>query len=288
MSNSLEFDISFSNAPTFKLPPLKKKIVKKKEAPHFSNVNVPMSEKEINEFKKKYPNRKIIYKTEKPPQSEQIELKNIYLSSAPLEITDIYNNAPDIMNNDSIVGDPYLEEDRTNNYIKGYFYHKLGNCHSFLSDKKGNPLIIVGKKIWIYFLITLVLHFIFWFHILYFRKRIKKNIRITGIVFICLFQIIYSILYLINPGFPKNNLGRNKGIPTEQYKYCSECLFYYNISRKVNHCFTCGICVEGFVRHSIFINKCVGKKNFILFNIFLIFLATNIILIIIIICFSYK
>ena len=286
-SNDISF-ISFNDAPKIELPPLKKKIMIKKELPHFSNVDVPMSENEIKEFKKKYPNRKIKYKIEKPSQSEEIELKNIVLSTAPLEANDKYDNAPDVVDNNNIVGDPYLEEDRTNNYIKGYFYHKLGNCYSFVSDKKGNPLIILGKKIWIYCLISIVLNLIFWFHVIFFRKKIKKNIRLTEIVFICIFQILYTILFLMNPGFPKNTLGRNKGIPTEQYKYCSECLFYFKISRKVNHCLICGICVEGFFRHSILINKCIGKKNFILFNIFLVILVINIILIIVIICFSYK
>ena len=112
------------------------------EVPHFPNIDVPMSEKEIMEFKKKYPNRKIEYKNQKPIGSEQIELKNVVLSTAPLESPDIYENAPEIVNNNSIVGDPYMEEDRTNNYIKGYFYHKLGHCHTFLADKKGNPLSI--------------------------------------------------------------------------------------------------------------------------------------------------
>ena len=192
------------------------------------------------------------------------------------------------MNENSIVGDPYLEEDRTNNYIRGYFYHKLGNCHSFLADKKGNPLIILGKKIWIYCLISIILHGVFWFHIIYHKRKLKKNIRITGIVFISSFQIIYTIVYLLNPGFPKNTVGRNKGIPPEKYKYCSECLFYFNLSKRVKHCLICGICVEGFFRHSILINKCIGRKNIIPFIIFILFLLLNIIYIIVIICFSYK
>ena len=286
-SNEISFD-NYEIEEKYKLPPLKKKVSKKIEAPHFPNVDVPMSEKEIMEFKKRYPNRKIEYKKQKQEGSEQIELKNIYVSSQPLEVVDIYENVPDVVNKNSIVGDPYLEEDRTNNYIRGYFYHKLGNCYSFLADKKGNPLIIIGKKIWIYFLISIVLHAVFWFHIIFHKKKLKNNIRITGFIFISIFQIIYTIVYLSNPGFPKNTIGRNKGVPVDQYKYCSECLFYYNISKKVNHCLICGICVEGFLRHSILINKCLGRKNIILFIIFLLSLIANIILIIIIIIFSYK
>jgi len=286
-SQEISFDYIVEDG-KYKLPPLKKKVIKKMEVPHFPNVDVPMSEKEIMEFKKKYPNRKIEYKKQKPIGSEQIELKNVVLSTAPLESPDINENAPEIVNKNSIVGDPYMEEDRTNNYIKGYFYHKLGNCYSFLADKKGNPLFILGKKIWIYFLISIVLHAVFWFHLIYHKKRLKKNIRIPGIVFISSFQIIYTIVYILNPGFPKNTLGRNKGIPPEKYKYCSECLFYFNKSKKVKHCLICGICVEGFFRHSILINKCIGRKNIILFNIFLVFFLLNIIYIIVIISFSYK
>ena len=286
-SQEISFDYYVEDA-KFKLPPLKKKIFKKMEAPNVPNVDVPMSEKEIAEFKKKYPNRKIEYRKPKPRGSEQIELKNVALSTVPLESPDTYENVPEIANTKSIVADPYMEEDRTNNYIKGYFYHKLGNCHSFLADKKGNPLFIIGRKIWIYFLISIVLHGVFWFHIIYHKKRVKEKIRIPGIVLISLFQIFYTIVYILNPGFPRNTLGRNKGIPPEQYKYCSECLFYYNLPKKVKHCLVCGICVEGFFRHSILINKCIGRKNIIFFIIFIVFLFANIIYIIVIICFSYK
>jgi len=171
-SQEISFDFHDEKA-IYKLPPLKKKVFKKIEAPHFPNVDVPMSEKEIMEFKKKYPNRKIEYKKPNPIGSEQIELKNICISTVPLESPDNNDNAPDVMNENSIVGDPYLEEDRTNNYIRGYFYHKLGNCHSFLADKKGNPLIILGKKIWIYCLISIILHGVFWFHIIYHKRKLN-------------------------------------------------------------------------------------------------------------------
>ena len=106
------------------------------EVPNFPNVDVPISEKEIIEFKKKYPNRKIEYKNQKPRDSEQIELKNIVLSTAPLESPDSFENAPEIANTNSIVADPYMEEDRTNNYIRGYFYHKLLFAVLFWQIKK--------------------------------------------------------------------------------------------------------------------------------------------------------
>lgn len=282
-SNNIK-SVVLEEEPIFKLPPLKKKKIIKIPVPHYPNIDVPMSEKEIMEFKKKYPNRNINFKKPRSQGSEQIELKNIFGSTSHLENTDLYDNISDVINNNSIVGDAYLEEDRTNNYIKGYWHHKLGNCYSFCADKKGNPLIIIGSKWYIYICLSLVIHFIIWFFLIFYKKEIEKNIKIAEIILSLIFQIIYTIVYISNPGFPRNTIGRMKGIPKEQFKYCSECLFYINLNKKVNHCFTCGICVEGFHWHSFLINKCVGRKNFYLFCIFFVIFIVNIIYIIAIIC----
>ena len=282
-SNNIQLDF-LEEEPNNKLPPLKKKVIKKKPIPHYPNINVPMSEKEIMEFKKKYPNRNIEFKKPKPEGSEQIELKNMFGSTNHLENTDIHENIPDVLSNNSIVGDVYLEEDRTNNYIKGYWHHKLGNCYSFCADKKGNPLIIMGSKWYIYIIISIIMHVSMWFFLYFYRNELENGVKITGLIMIFVFQLIYTIVYLSNPGFPRNTIGRMKGIPNEEYKYCSECLFYIKKTNKTKHCLKCGICIEGFHRHSILINKCIGKKNFYLFYIFIGILISNIVYIIIVIC----
>jgi hypothetical protein len=76
-SKNIKLDIPDEN-PSNKLPPLKKKVIKKFPVPHYPNIDVPMSEKEIMEFKKKYPNRVIDFKRIKPEGSEQVELKNLF------------------------------------------------------------------------------------------------------------------------------------------------------------------------------------------------------------------
>ncbi len=265
------------------MPPLKKKVIKRIPVPHYPNIDVPMSEKEIMEFKKKYPNRVIELKKIRPEGSEQAELKNIFGSSNHLDSTDNFDNFSDVKSDNSIVGDVYLEEERTNNYIKGYYYHKLGKCYSFFADKKGNPLIIMGSKWYIYLCFSIIIESLMWFFIFFYRNELEKGVKITGVIFIIIFQIFYSIVYLSNPGFPRNNIGRMKGTPKEDYKYCSECLFYINKNKKVKHCFKCGICIEGFHRHSILINKCIGRKNKYLFYIFIGILIVNVIYIIILI-----
>ena len=290
--NSKNFKLDISNSsndePNLKLPPLKKKVRRKIPIPHYPNVDRPMTEKEILDFKKKYPNRKIDFKNPKPEGSEQIELKNMFGSTNNLGSTDINDNFSDIVSVNSIVGDVYLEEDRTNNYIRGYCYHKLGKCYSFCADKRGNPLIIIGRRWYIYFCITIILHTIMWFFLFYYKRKLKEGVRISAMIFILIFQIIYTLVYISNPGFPRNTIGRMKGTPKEEHKYCSECLFYNNINQKTHHCFTCGICIEGYKRHSYLINKCIGSKNKILFYIMIGFLIANIIYIIVIICLVNK
>ena len=234
-SKNIQLDF-FEEEPNNKLHPLKKKVIKKKPIPHNPDIDVPMSEKEIMEFKKKYPNRNIEFKKPKPEGSEQIELKNMFGSTNHLENTDIHENIPDVLSNNSIVGDVYLEEDRTNNYIRGYWHHKLGNCYSFCADKKGNPLIIIGSKWYIYILISLIIHISMWFFLFFYRNELENGVKITGLIMIFVFQLIYTIVYLSNPGFPRNTIGRMKGIPKEEYKYCSECLFYIKKTNKNKHC----------------------------------------------------
>ena len=282
-SQKVNLDITTEEEQSSKLPPLKKKHIRKIPVPHYPNVYAPMSEKEIMEFQKKYPNRKIDLKNLKSDKSEQVELKDLYGSSNKLSSNDVYDNVADVISDNSIVGDVYLEEDRTNNYIKGYWSHKLGKCYSFCADKRGNPLIIMGKRWYIYVLLSLLIHGLLWFTLIFYKDELEDKLKIPGIVFSFIFQLFYTISFLINPGFPRNNIGRMKGIPTEQYKYCSECLFYIDKNKKVNHCFKCGICVEGFHRHSFLVNKCIGRKSKILFYIFITFLIVNIIYIAILI-----
>ena len=60
-SNNIK-SVVLEEEPIFKLLPLKKKKIIKIPVPHYPNIDVPMSEKEIMEFKKKYPNRNINFK----------------------------------------------------------------------------------------------------------------------------------------------------------------------------------------------------------------------------------
>ena len=278
--SSIDFGISDENQSIIKMPKLKQKIRKIGTVPHFPNVNVPMKEDDIINYKKKYPD---LYDQNKIFQKNQNNSNKIELNNS-LNNKKTVNN--DELNNDSIVGDIYIEEDRTNNYIKGYLYHKLGNCHSFFADKNGNPLFIIGPRWYNFFLISFVVNFFIWFYLIKYKIQFSDNFIYTGIVILSIFQLSFSYSFICNPGFPKNDKGRMNGIPKEIYKYCSDCSFYIKRNIKVRHCFDCGFCIERFYYHSPWLSKCIGEKNKIIYYIYIGSILVNAIYLIICISIS--
>ena len=91
--------------------------------------------------------------------------------------------------------------------------------------------------------------------------------------------IIVLIIKLLNPGFNKGNkklyddmlynINENniyKDI-TEIIRYCPYCYFKRE-KTTTKHCIICNICVEDFITHDVFFNKCIGKKNYFLYIIY--------------------
>ena len=169
-----------------------------------------------------------------------------------------------------------VEQAKTNNILnKSYFYHKLGNCHAFFGNKFGDPLIIIGPQWPMFIALTLIVNVIIWFFIIKFWKIYSKFFKGVGIFCDLFFQITFTYCFFVNPGFPKNDIGRQTGIPKEQYKFCPECKFYYDLTKKVNHCFDCGICIEGYDHHCPWTSKCIGKNNLFSFYFFMTGILLN-------------
>ena len=169
-----------------------------------------------------------------------------------------------------------IEQAKTNNILnKSYFYHKLGNCHAFFGNKFGDPLIIIGPQWPMFIALTLIVNVIVWFFIIKFWKIYSKFFKGVGIFCDLFFQITFTYCFFVNPGFPKNDIGRQTGIPKEQYKFCPECKFYYDLTKKVNHCFDCGICIEGYDHHCPWTSKCIGKNNLFSFYFFMTGILLN-------------
>lgn len=278
--NVHSIDLAFPEADFYiedqnsQMPELKRKKRPKLEVPHFPNVDVPMKEEEILNYKQKKNNKSNKPEKKEGYKSERIKLKQLTNKISQDENND--ENQNEIEGGNSIVGDRYIEEDRTNNYIRGYTYHKLGNCHAFCADSKGNPLIIISPKWYKFFVISLLINSLIWFYLLYYGGEFNPQFKLAGVIIVEIFQWTYLYNFVCNPGFPKNNEGRMKGIPKEKYKFCSECFFYVSKKRRVKHCFECGICVEGYHHHaSWLLGKCVGRGNRCMYYIFILSLVAN-------------
>ena len=155
-----------------------------------------------------------------------------------------------------------IEVAKTNNVINNpFFYHKLGNCHAFFGNKNGDPFFIIGPQWPMFIALTTIVNGLIYFLLIKFWKSYSNFFRGLGIFFVNFFQITFTHCFIVNPGFPKNDIGRQTGIPKENYKFCPECKFYYDLNKKVNHCFDCGICIEGYDHHCPWVSKCIGNKN---------------------------
>lgn len=140
-------------------------------------------------------------------------------------------------------------------------------------------------------LLNVVMFFLFNFFsflctFLFFLPVIKScNDEISSIIyysFAGVIMFIYLILLASNSRAKKTTKRKqeyeeciNDAIENKKYDdistFCPICI----IKKKKNmrHCFICDECIDGFDHHCYWINKCVGKKNYWLFSIFIVFLT---------------
>ena len=123
--------------------------------------------------------------------------------------------------------------------------------------------------------LTVILNGIIYFLLIKFWRYYSNIFKGLGIFFATFFQLTFTHCFVINPGFPKNDIGRQTGIPKENYKFCPECKFYYDLNKNVNHCFDCGICIEGYDHHCPWVSKCIGTKNLYTFYCFMAGILLN-------------
>ena len=165
---------------------------------------------------------------------------------------------------DEEVYDPFDDLDNS------CLYRKIGNCYCFIFTKQNNPIFIIGPNYYMFFFISLLSNLLLIFLNYFYGDYIHKKYKEFGKYFILVFQLLYLINYILNPGYPKNNKNRNSGEPKELYKLCSECHFYVNKNKKVFHCFDCDICIENFKFHCPVTGKCIGKNIIITYYLFIL------------------
>ena len=132
--------------------------------------------------------------------------------------------------------------------------------HPFLFIN-GEPIIVIGPEtqyyVWIFSTVS------FFSIIVY---SLKNSYGILKFLFICgylFFTVTYTLLFLLNPGFPTNKRDLDLNMLQNDYQQCKLCnaISLKQEGKMVLHCQYCEICVEHFDHHCKFASKCIGRKN---------------------------
>jgi len=158
-----------------------------------------------------------------------------------------------------------------------YFYH--GNILNFYfpytkvtSEEFKYPIFCIGKNKKLFPIIILIISMFFSFVYYILNKFIKiSNNFLKNIILIILIVsfIISIILYLINPGIIYQSYIKN----IQNTLYCKICDIKYDKSLNGKHCQICNVCISGFDHHCNSIGKCIGRYNFIIFYIVILFMG---------------
>lgn len=150
-----------------------------------------------------------------------------------------------------------------------FCFKKIGHTSCFLSDKMGNPFIMIGPDWAMYICFCGFVSLGYSLFFVCFWKKMNLFFQICGIISFSIYFFSYTATFLLNPGYPERNKDSLKGRPRIKYKYCYECKIYERVDRNITHCDNCGVCIEGYDHHCPWTGKCIGRKNISFFNIFL-------------------
>lgn len=163
------------------------------------------------------------------------------------------------------------QKNKTKNSIKPKkykFYKYVGKTLFLFLDKYENPLLIIGPHWLMYICFCGIISILMLGVYLTLWKQIGTVMRILGIICFWTYFISYTHCSLYNPGYPKNDEGRNFGIPRNEYYLCVLCHFYVKKSKLAHHCFDCDICIENHDHHCPWTGHCIGRNNYCSFYIF--------------------
>ena len=198
---------------------------------------------------------------------------NITNEDSTVKQTSIQNS--DLLKNEQIPDDYIVEnidtkidQPKTITPTKYRLYMKVGRTFFLFLDKYSNPIFIIGPH-WpmIIFVLTLITSLMLLLYIK-FWNYLTFSTRVFGSINFWLAFLSYTYTSLINPGYPRNTLGRAFGIPKNEYYFCDYCRFYMRKLSYGTHCDFCNICIEKYDHHCVWTGHCIGKNNKIGFFIF--------------------
>lgn len=171
------------------------------------------------------------------------------------------------------------DEENQSNEINPNLERIFNKIHPFLFFKN-EPIIIIGPDI-LYFVIIFSVSSFFSFTFYSLRNRSYTIMKILYLLGYLFYSTTYTLLMILNPGIPtiKNHIDLEE--LKKNYNQCRicNCIFYKNNDYITFHCHECNICVENFDHHCTFSSKCIGKKNKLIFKLWLISIPCYILII---------
>jgi len=163
-----------------------------------------------------------------------------------------------------------------NNQEISEIFRKKGICEKlFFKPDISKKTLCSNKNMILFIVLHLVIFILVFFIILpYFNSNFFSSVYI---VVFCVVFILYVILSFSNPGKMVNNEFKDlldiveKGNEIEDF--CPNCLVRTQYRSK--HCLVCQQCIDEFDHHCFWVGNCIGKKNYTLFFIFLIYILIN-------------
>ena len=155
-------------------------------------------------------------------------------------------------------------------------FRKKGVCEKLFFKPDISKKTLCSNKNMILFIVMhiIIIIFVFFLILPYFDNNIFSICFIVESFF---FFFLYTILSCSNPGKMVNHEYMDlldivdKGNDVEEY--CPYCLVKRKFRSK--HCLICLQCVDEFDHHCFWVGNCIGKKNYTLFFIFLIYILLN-------------
>ena len=184
----------------------------------------------------------------------------------PIQNSDLIKN--ELHPDDNIIEDISNDQPKIEQPKKCRLYIYVGRSLFIFLDKYNNPLFIIGPQWPMIILVDSIIISLMLFLYIKFWKYLCFATRLFGSINFWTAFLSYTYTSIINPGYPKNTIGRNFGIPKNDYYFCDYCRFYLRKTSYGSHCDLCDICIEKYDHHCVWTGHCIGKNNKITFYIF--------------------
>ena len=175
-----------------------------------------------------------------------------------------------------ISNEHYTSNNNVYNFEPKYFlfcikYIPIGKCKWLFPCYKSNllqppsPRLVIGPHWYCYFIMLFIIYLI----VKLITSKLfpfipSSSVKTAFWVLLLHILIVYTVNLFYNPGIAMDELSTK-----DKETFCTKCRKYVSI-KGTAHCDFCGVCIEGFDHHCIWIGKCVGKQNKCIF-IYIIF-----------------